>query len=148
MCSTDSAASSSSVASTSSTDATAKPTETRSPLPQGSTSTEDPLVAATERHARLQMLIQLRKLYRNLLRAEPLLEYPSPVYQPQYNLAKEVREAASSEAADETEGSTELDAAALAAAEDAEQQRIDEAVEVVAEMELTAEELRVSAPKI
>ena len=36
----------------------------------------------SQRAARLEVLVQLRKLYRNLLRAESLLEQPSPVYQP------------------------------------------------------------------
>lgn len=34
------------------------------------------------RATRLEVFVQLRKLYRNLLRAEAVLEAPSPVYQP------------------------------------------------------------------
>jgi hypothetical protein len=40
------------------------------------------LVAGSQRAQRLEVLVQLRKLYRNLLRASALLESPSPVYQP------------------------------------------------------------------
>ena len=38
--------------------------------------------AAAARVQRLEVLIGLRKLYRNLLRADGLLAQPSPVYQP------------------------------------------------------------------
>ncbi len=77
-----------------------------------------------ERGQRLEALIQLRKLYRNLLRAEVLVEQPSPVYQ-----------------AGEAAPSTQDDAAAAAAEADA-LRRLEEAVEVVAEMELTAEQIK------
>ncbi|PRW56758.1 LETM1 and EF-hand domain-containing anon- mitochondrial [Chlorella sorokiniana] len=79
-----------------------------------------------ERGQRLEALIQLRKLYRNLLRAEVLVEQPTPVYQ--------AAEAAPSSAQD--------DAAAAAAAEADALRRLEEAVEVVAEMELTAEQIK------
>jgi hypothetical protein len=85
--------------------------------------------------ASLQAKILLRKLYRNLLRAEPLLELPSPVYQPP----------PPAPAPDPAAAATVDVATAAAAAADEAQRRIDEAVEVVAEMELTAEEVRVSA---
>lgn len=78
-----------------------------------------------ERGQRLEALIQLRKLYRNLLRAEVLVEQPSPVYQ-----------------AAEAAPSTQDDAAAAAAAEADALRRLEEAVEVVAEMELTAEQIK------
>lgn len=70
-------------------------------------------------------MIQLRKLYRNLLRAEVLVEQPSPVYQ-----------------APEAAPSIQDDAAAAAAAEADALRRLEEAVEVVAEMELTAEQIK------
>ncbi len=38
--------------------------------------------ARAPRVQRLEVLIRLRKLYRNLLRADGLLAQPSPVYQP------------------------------------------------------------------
>ena len=38
-------------------------------------------MAGSERAARLEVLVQLRKLYRNLLRASALLEAASPVYE-------------------------------------------------------------------
>jgi hypothetical protein len=81
----------------------------------------------------LQAKILLRKLYRNLLRAEPLLGLPSPVYQPAEEQAP----------LDPNVSNTVDVATAAAAAEDEAQRRVDEAVDIVAEMELTAEELRV-----
>lgn len=42
---------------------------------------EDPVAKSAERVKRLKILVQLRKLYRNLLRAERLLATTSPVYQ-------------------------------------------------------------------
>ncbi len=102
----------------------------------------DTVAKAARRSARLQSALLLRKLYRNLLRAEPLLQLPSPVYQPP--------EESSSPAADiqlDSENATSMDLAAAAAADAAQRQaqleeRIDEAVVLIAEMELTAEELR------
>ena len=41
----------------------------------------DPVTTSAERVKRLKILVQLRKLYRNLLRAERLLATSSPVYQ-------------------------------------------------------------------
>ncbi len=84
----------------------------------------------------------LRKLYRNLLRAEPLLQLPSPVYQP-----PEEPSPATSAVELDSENATSMDLAAAAAAADAQlqaqlEERIEEAVVLVAEMELTAEELR------
>lgn len=43
--------------------------------------TEDPVEKSAERVKRLKILVQLRKLYRNLLRAERLLATTSPVHQ-------------------------------------------------------------------
>ncbi len=43
---------------------------------------EDAPAVSAARVERLGVLIRLRKLYRNLLRAEGLLAEPSPVYQP------------------------------------------------------------------
>lgn len=78
-------------------------------------------------------MIQLRKLYRNLLRAEALVVEPTPVYQPP---------PPPPEAAPE-EGNGSADAVAAAAAAEADEaQRLEAAVEVVAEMELTAEQLK------
>jgi hypothetical protein len=80
-------------------------------------------------------MIQLRKLYRNILRAEALVQQPRPVYQP-----PEPAAAAAAAAAAESQSA---DAAALAAAADDDaQRRLYEAVEVVAEMELTAEQMK------
>lgn len=72
--------------------------------------------------------MQLRKLYRNLLRAESLVMQASPVYAPS-------PEAPTAAAEDE-------DPAAAAAREAEERRRVEEAVEVVAEMELTAEQIK------
>ena len=87
----------------------------------------------TPRAARLETALTLRKLYRNLLRAEPLLQLPHPVY-----------EAPAAERPPlDINTATTMDIADAAAADDEAQRRIDEAVVLVAEMELTAEELRV-----
>lgn len=43
--------------------------------------TADPVSTSAERVKHLKILVQLRKLYRNLLRAERLLATPSPVHQ-------------------------------------------------------------------
>lgn len=43
---------------------------------------EEADAAVALRVQRLEILIRLRKLYRNLLRADGLLMQPSPVYQP------------------------------------------------------------------
>lgn len=43
---------------------------------------EEDAPATAPRVQRLEVLIRLRKLYRNLLRADGLLAQPSPVYQP------------------------------------------------------------------
>lgn len=43
--------------------------------------TEEPVEKSAERVKRLKILVQLRKLYRNLLRAERLLATTSPVHQ-------------------------------------------------------------------
>ena len=43
--------------------------------------TSDPVTKSAERVKRLKILVQLRKLYRNLLRAERLLATTSPVHQ-------------------------------------------------------------------
>lgn len=102
--------------------------------------------------------MELRKLYRNLLRAETLLQQPSPVYQgPPHDQAADAQAAAASSngAAPAASSSALPDgggesacgqgglspAAAAAAQEKEEQQRVAEAVEVVAEMQLTAEEM-------
>lgn len=82
-----------------------------------------------QRGRRLEAMVQLRKLYRNLLRAEVLVEQPSPVYQPP-------------EPAAAADAAAVEDPAAATAREAAEQLRVEEAVEVVAEMELTAEQIK------
>ena len=43
--------------------------------------TADPVATSCDRVEHLKILVQLRKLYRNLLRAERLLGTPSPVHQ-------------------------------------------------------------------
>jgi LETM1-like protein len=109
-------------------------------------SISDTTAKAARRSARLQSALLLRKLYRNLLRAEPLLQLPSPVYQP-----PEETPAASISSATavvlNSDNATSMDLAAAAAAAAAQlqaqlEERIEEAVVLVAEMELTAEELR------
>ncbi|CAK0783736.1 hypothetical protein CVIRNUC_006935 [Coccomyxa viridis] len=74
---------------------------------------------------RLETLIRLRKLYRNLLRADRLLAQPTPVYQ----LPKRPDRRRSEELSEEEEAEQELE-------------RRQAAVEVVGEMQLTAEQLK------
>ncbi|KAK9821246.1 hypothetical protein WJX74_000565 [Apatococcus lobatus] len=84
----------------------------------------DAVEASVRRIWRLQVLVQLRKLYRNLLRAEQLLASPAPVYT---NLAaRGVKR--KQPLTDEQE--------------EEEQERMEAAVELVAEMQLTAEQLK------
>ena len=54
----------------------------RRPDSQAVTSATDPIALSAKRVRRLDILVQLRKVYRNLIRAEGLLSLPSPVYQP------------------------------------------------------------------
>jgi len=103
----------------------------------------DTTAKAARRSARLQSALLLRKLYRNLLRAEPLLQLPSPVYQPPEDLPSTSKAAVQLD----SENAASIDLAAAAAAADAQlqtqlEERIQEAVVLLAEMELTAEELR------
>lgn len=88
----------------------------------------DPIRFSDERVARLEVALTLRKLYRNVLRAETMLKEPCPVY-----VVEET-----SEDAMET-SSTPLEQEEF---EERQQRRIDAAVEYVAELELTADELR------
>ena len=89
---------------------------------------EDTVKLVEDRISRLEVALTLRKLYRNLLRADLLLQFPSPIYKAE-ELETEVADATSS---------TDPSEAAIAA-----QKKIDEAIDFVAELELTAEELRV-----
>ena len=99
-----------------------------------STSESVTTAKAARRASRLQSALVLRKLYRNLLRAEPLLQLPSPVYQPPEE----------NDTLLDPDQANSIDmAAATAAADTRLQERIEEAVVLIAEMELTAEELRV-----
>ncbi|BDA41254.1 probable mitochondrial proton/calcium exchanger protein at C-terminar half [Coccomyxa sp. Obi] len=88
---------------------------------------EEEAPATAPRVQRLEVLIRLRKLYRNLLRADGLLAQPSPVYQP-YKRPVGKRKGAE-EALSEEE-------------EEVERERREAAIEVVAEMQLTAEQLK------
>lgn len=89
---------------------------------------QDTVKLVEDRISRLEVALTLRKLYRNLLRADLLLQFPSPIYKAE-ELETEVAEATSS---------TDPSEAAIAA-----QKKVDEAIDFVAELELTAEELRV-----
>lgn len=92
------------------------------------TMTTSPISMASDRVARLEIALTLRKLYRNLLRAETMLKFPCPVYEPDQ----------------EGEGKTKDGEGKMSVEEmDAERKRkIDEAVDYVAELELTADEMR------
>lgn len=94
-------------------------------------------------------MIQLRKLYRNLLRAEGLLQHPSPVYEAPAEPGTTKKSVAGANAAagaapssSSSEGDDEPEPAAVTAAEAEAARRLEQAVEVVAEMELTAEQLK------
>ena len=54
----------------------------RRPDNQAVTSATDPIALSAKRVRRLDILVQLRKVYRNLIRAEGLLTLPTPVYRP------------------------------------------------------------------
>ncbi len=101
-----------------------------------------------ERGHRLEAMIQLRKLYRNLLRAEGLLQHPSPVYEAPTEAGTTKKSvggagaAAGAAASSSSEGDEEPEPAAVSAAEAEAARRLEQAVEVVAEMELTAEQLK------
>lgn len=92
---------------------------------------QNPVQIAADRVSRLEVALTLRKLYRNLLRAETMLKFPCPVYRPD----SEVEGKSSSN----NDGESKLSAEEA----DAERKRkIDEAVDYVAELELTADEMR------
>lgn len=95
-------------------------------IPAGNLKSSNAVSRAAERAARLESMLALRRLYRNLLRAEPLLQLASPVYVPY----------------DKTTSDNDQSLGAGDTADAEAQARIDEAVALVAEMELTAEELR------
>ncbi|EIE25017.1 hypothetical protein COCSUDRAFT_40379 [Coccomyxa subellipsoidea C-169] len=97
---------------------------------QTSIADEDAAVpAVAPRVQRLEILIRLRKLYRNLLRADGLLAQPSPVYQP-YQRPAGKRKGSEEELAEEEE--------------EEERERQEAAIELVGEMQLTAEQLKAS----
>ena len=82
--------------------------------------------------ARLEVALTLRKLYRNVLRAETMLKAACPVYTADVEGAS----SSSSPSSSPTEGLTPEEV------EEWEQRRVEAAVEYVAELELTADELR------
>lgn len=100
--------------------------ETLSTIDEHVNMSESPIELASDRVARLEVALTLRKLYRNLLRAETMLKFPCPVYEPEQDgIVKDGEVKMSVEEAD------------------AERKRkIDEAVDYVAELELTADEMR------
>eukprot|EP00210_Caulerpa_lentillifera_P006373 g6088.t1 len=86
---------------------------------------QDLTFGSLDRVKRLEDLLQLRKLYRNCLRAEYLLLLPSPVY-------STLREKSKFTSLD-FEGYTE---------EDIENEVVNKSLETIAEMQLTADELK------
>lgn len=92
---------------------------------------EDAVQLASSRVSKLEVALKIRKLYRNLLRADGLLGLPSPIYTPDETMQEDAIGQTAAAASDAS------DAAAAA------QKRVDEAVDYVAELELIAEELRV-----
>lgn len=131
--------------------------------------THDPVAKSAERVKRLKILVQLRKLYRNLLRAERLLATASPVHQkpadvkpvkgtrPSYQQLRSKSSARIPDALRKLPDRCYCHSSSSCAAsvgkkskqppllEDIgeEQEMLEAAVEVVAEMQLTAEELKV-----
>ncbi|KAL0029741.1 hypothetical protein WJX79_006839 [Trebouxia sp. C0005] len=94
----------------------------------------DPVKTSAERVKRLKVLVQLRKLYRNLLRAERLLSTSSPVHQKP----------------EEVKPSKGRKVKRVPVPEDnlQEQEMLEAAVEVVAEMQLTADELKLGLRRL
>lgn len=94
----------------------------------------DPVTTSAERVKRLKILVQLRKLYRNLLRAERLLATSSPVYQKP----------------EETKPSKGRNVKQSPVQEDhlEEQEMLEAAIEIVAEMQLTADELKLGLRRL
>jgi hypothetical protein len=87
----------------------------------------DPIRFSSDRISRLEVALTLRKLYRNLLRAETMLKVACPVYVDEESKDAKDRDAAAVDSFEEDE---------------ARQRKIEEAVDYVAELELTADELR------
>ena len=100
--------------------------------PPSSLQQTDPIRFSGERVARLEVALTLRKLYRNVLRAETMLKAACPVYTADVEGAS----SSSSPSSSPTEGLTPEEV------EEWEQRRVEAAVEYVAELELTADELR------
>ncbi|KAL3132082.1 hypothetical protein ABBQ32_008692 [Trebouxia sp. C0010 RCD-2024] len=96
--------------------------------------THDPVAKSAERVKRLKILVQLRKLYRNLLRAERLLATSSPVHQKPADVKPVKGKKSKQPPLLEDNGE--------------EQEMLEAAVEVVAEMQLTAEELKVGLRRL
>jgi len=92
----------------------------------GETAGQSPITMASDRVARLEVALTLRKLYRNLLRAETMLKFPCPVYEPDQD----------------GDGKQQKDAMSVEEADAEKKRKIDEAVDYVAELELTADEMR------
>lgn len=94
----------------------------------------DPVKTSAERVKRLKVLVQLRKLYRNLLRAERLLSTSSPVHQKPEGVKP----------------SKGRKAKGVPVPEDnlQEQEMLEAAIEVVAEMQLTADELKLGLRRL
>ena len=94
---------------------------------------------------RLETLVELKKLYRNCLRADTLLSLASPVYEPLPEGSDAAAAAASAPAAASAAAASAAASAAgdgAGQAADAAEERRIAAVELVAEMQLTSEQLR------
>ncbi|KAF6258973.1 hypothetical protein COO60DRAFT_1515473 [Scenedesmus sp. NREL 46B-D3] len=90
---------------------------------------------SAQRVQQLETLVELKKLYRNCIRAEGLLGLASPVYvAPEGDAAGARVPAVDSDAYSSTDSSSSL--------EDEVAERLQQAVELVAEMQLTAEQLK------
>eukprot|EP00879_Flechtneria_rotunda_P008574 GHRR01008984.1.p1 GENE.GHRR01008984.1~~GHRR01008984.1.p1 ORF type:complete len:466 (+),score=187.81 GHRR01008984.1:140-1537(+) len=90
---------------------------------------------SAERVQRLGALVELKKLYRNCIRADLLLQLPGPIY-----VAPEGAHQAAVALDTDAYDSSSTDSSN--AVDDEESERLQQAVEVVAEMQLTAEQLK------
>ncbi|MEW5311407.1 MAG: hypothetical protein WDW38_003126 [Sanguina aurantia] len=105
-----------------------------SPLPSTTLSRlDDPVSRSADRARRLTVLVELRRLFRNALRAQVMMEMSSPIYIPQAPPSSSTTgDAAESDAVDPAVLELEI------------QEQVKAAVAVVAEMQLVLEQLKAS----
>uniref|UniRef100_A0A383VBJ9 Letm1 RBD domain-containing protein n=1 Tax=Tetradesmus obliquus TaxID=3088 RepID=A0A383VBJ9_TETOB len=92
---------------------------------------------SAQRVQRLETLVELKKLYRNCIRAEALLGRASPVY-----VAPEGAADGTCVPALDDDAYSSMDSSSSTSLDDEVAERLQQAVELVAEMQLTAEQLK------